>query len=306
MGNHKRAMGMVIATALMLTGTGCGDDDDDARADAEAPADADDDATSATEPASEPARLDIAARGLTYELSPQSVPEGAVEVTLTNNDPPLPLPQIATLVKLDEGMTLDEYRAFFDRPDGELAAREATTLFGGPGPVLGGETSTVTVDLAAGTYAIASFMAGPDGAFNLAKGQLVELEVTSSARPAPLPEADQQVVMRDMFYELPSERLQAGDLVEVTNAGPQDHEFSLVKLADGATVQDVLAFFSSPPTGPPPFLPVGGVNGLSPDQVNHIVVPSEPGRYAAFCALGDVNGGPPHVLQGMLTELEVV
>lgn len=282
---------LVIASAVALLATACGDGDDSVAT------------PPSVEPAS-PAALGVAARGLSFELDRPSVPAGAVEVTLTNHDQAQPLPQIATLVKLGEGMTLEQYRAFFDTPGGDTAAREATTLFGGPGPVFGGQTSSVTVSLEPGTYAVASFVAGPDGVFNLVKGQLASFSVTEVASRAPLPEPDQQLVMRDMSYEFPVDGLKAGATLEVTNAGPQDHEFAMVKLADGATADDVKAFFSNPFAGPPPFTAAGGLNGLSPGQVNHIVMPAA-GRYAAFCALGDVNGGPPHFLQGMVSEFQV-
>ncbi len=283
---------LVIASAVSMLATACGDDDNS-------------EAGSSTAAPARPAALGVAASGLSYELDRQSVPAGAVEVTLTNKDQGQPLPQLATLVRLADGMTLEEYRAFFESPGGEIAARKATKLFGGPGAVFGGQTSSVTVDLEPGTYAVASFMAGPDGVFNLTKGQLTTFTVTDTASPAPLPEADQQLVMHDMSYTFPGGGLKAGATVEVTNAGPQDHEFGMLKLADGATADDVKAFFSGPPTGPPPFSASGGVNGLSPGQVNHVVVPSR-GRYVAFCALGDANGGPPHFIQGMVSEFQVV
>lgn len=270
--------------------------------------DADDTASSTTTSTSataEPARLEIVAEGLTYQLDRGSVPAGAVEVTLVNQDGPTPLPQIATLVRLADGMTLDDYRALFDAPDGEIAARKATTLFGGPGAAFGGQRTTVTVELDAGTYAIASFMAGPDRVFNLAKGQLAQLDVTDAEDPSPMPQADQGVEMRDMGYDLPEGGLEAGAVVEVTNAGPQDHELGLLRLNDGATIDDVVAFFSGPPSGPPPFSTAGGVNGLAPGEVNQLTLPEESGRYVLFCALGDVEGGPPHFLQGMVAELQI-
>lgn len=286
---------LALLVTVALTGAGCADDESD---DASA-------TTAAKAPDSEPARLEIVARGLTYDLDRDSVPAGAVEVALVNEDAPTSLPQLATLVKLAEGMTLDDYRAFFEQDAGELTARRATTLFGGPGAVSGGETSTVTVDLEPGTYAVASFMAGADGVFNLSKGQIAELTVVDVDEPAKLGRAEQRLDLRDMNYDLPSDGLQSGAVVEVTNSGPQDHEFGLLKLADRATVDDVIRFFSGPPAGPPPFGGAGGVNGLSPGEVNHLVLPTEPGRYAAFCALGDINGGPPHFLQGMVAEFEI-
>ena len=50
--------------------------------------------------------------------------------------------------------------------------------------------------------------------------------------------------------------------------GPQPHEATIVKLADGVTATDLLAMFTSTaaPSGPPPFTTAGGVAGVAPGR----------------------------------------
>ncbi len=95
--------------------------------------------------------------------------------------------------------------------------------------------------------------------------------------------------------------------VTVTNSGPQPHEATIVKLADGVEVADLPAMFAStePPTGAPPFTSAGGVAGIDVGATVLIDVDLEAGNYAFLCFVPDPATGAPHAALGMIGALTV-
>jgi hypothetical protein len=62
--------------------------------------------------------------------------------------------------------------------------------------------------------------------------------------------------MADFAYAMPDEIPTGPQLWEFTNSGEQWHMMFVVSLAEGAGVEDVMAFLGDPaamPAGPPPF-----------------------------------------------------
>jgi hypothetical protein len=81
---------------------------------------------------------------------------------------------------------------------------------------------------------------------------------------------------------------------------------AIYKLADGKTVDDVKTFLTSPPAGPPPFTPAGGVSALVPGTEITVDVDLKPGSYALVCFLPDTAGsGKAHFELGMLKQVTV-
>jgi uncharacterized cupredoxin-like copper-binding protein len=172
-------------------------------------------------------------------------------------------------------------------------------------------------DLTEGAYVALCFVSGADDVPHLAKGMIAPFEVTPSEEtPAELPAPDSTITAAD--FSFPDTALATGEqTVQVVNSGAQNHEFAIVKLDEGVSVDQVKAMFTEEqPTpapgetpeeqGPPPFLSAGGYGALAPGDDGYMIVDLEPGNYALLCFFPDPNsGGAPHAALGMVGSLTV-
>jgi uncharacterized cupredoxin-like copper-binding protein len=170
-----------------------------------------------------------------------------------------------------------------------------TKLMGGVGAIAPGLSAQALLDLSAGHYVILCLMPSPsDNVAHYEKGMIKALTVQNSTTKAKAPSADLTVTMKDYTYELP-ESLPAGPVtIKVVNNGPEFHEFNILKLSEGKTLNDVMNFFKTP-DGPPPFIPVGGMNGLDMGGTGYVELNLEPGNYVAICNIPSPKAnGLPH------------
>lgn len=261
------------------------------------------------EPSAEPsvtaaAVQDLAVTGkeFAFEL-PASIPAGPTKVTLTNAGAEEHQAQIA---KIADGKTFADLTAALQGPD-ESAALALVALNGGPTGVLPGASGSTTVDLTPGQYAFLCFVAGPDGVPHLAKGMIAPMEVTEPASSAAVPAGDSEVTLQDFAF-VGLDTLSAGaHTISVTNDGPQPHEATIVKLADGVTAQQLLTAFVSgeAPAGPPPFTSAGGIAGISAGSTATMDVDLPAGNYAFVCFVPDPATGKAHAELGMVGALTV-
>ena len=117
-------------------------------------------------------------------------------------------------------------------------------------------------------------------------------------------EADGTVQLADFSITLP-ENLEANQVWEIDNGGQQPHELAFIQLAEGATMDDVAAFFTAPPSGPPPFTFAGGLQGIMPGSTAYLETNFEPGNYVALCFIPDPATGEAHALLGMVTPFTI-
>jgi hypothetical protein len=94
--------------------------------------------------------------------------------------------------------------------------------------------------------------------------------------------------------------------IEVMNHGAEPHQAALVRLEPGRTAGDYLAalaqsFDAAAPVG----TWVAGPNGAAPGATTGVVADLEPGHYLVLCVIPSPDG-TPHVVKGMMTELDVV
>src|SRR5262249_55267561 len=142
------------------------------------------------------------------------------------------------------------------------------TFVGGPNIVDPRQSQTVVVELPAGTYLAVCF--APD-ITNTTKNHAQEgmymffsVPQSSGATPAE-PHDGGLVTLHDFGIALPSAGpFSAGQTTwKVWNHGGQPHEMALLKLAQGKSDQDALAYLEQAhPAGPPPFSDAGGIGGL--------------------------------------------
>lgn len=251
-------------------------------------------ACSGQAPAAQPARLTIVAKDFTYEL-PAQLQAGLTTITLKNEGAE---PHHAQFARVNDDVTDEQIMAALQQgPDAALAL---VTLPGGPAVIPPGQSTEVTIDLTPGRYLVLCFVPSHDGVPHAAKGMISMTQVVANAaRPAATPKADLTITLQDFSFTMP-DQLKAGPQVwQVVNQGPQPHEIALIKLADGKTMDDVMAWMHDP-MGPPPFEDAGGMQGLTAGSTGFFHVNLKPGVYVALCHIPDPTSGKAHEELGMV------
>lgn len=277
-----------------------------------ATADANPDATPAgalgsSDPPSEaavavPGQVAVTAVDFGFDL-PDRLPAGPTRLSLSNDGAE---PHHAQLARLADGVDEDTFRAALETTDDARIA-EVAVFAGGTGVVVPGGTSEADgiVDLEEGTYALLCFIPGAaDGVPHYANGMVAFVDVDPSD-DTPVPSDDSPAIsMGEYDFALPDDELTAGTWT-VTNDGGEPHEMNVLRLADGATLEDVLAAEPGG-EGPPPGLPVGGVNAIVPGTTARVSLDLPAGRYALVCYVPTFADGIPHVAKGMIREVTIV
>lgn len=253
-------------------------------------------------PTSKPSLVTMAitAKDFSFDL-PATLPAGMVDVTMTNVGTD---PHQANLARLNQGVTQEQFLAALKK--GPDAALPLLTFVGGPNTVDPGQSQEVILNLTPGQYVALCFVAGQDNVPHIAKGMFKFFEVKSSSNPAQVsePTAQGEVLLKDFSFALPN-NLKAGPvLLKVTNQGPQLHEMTLMKLAPGKSMQDLLTFLQKP-AGPPPAQDAGGIAGLAPGLSGWVKLNLTAGNYVALCFVPDAKTGKPHFAMGMITSFSV-
>jgi hypothetical protein len=230
-----------------------------------------------------------------------AIPAGPVQVTLQNLGEE---EHQISIVSLRDGKTEADFFALADDVSQLPAVLET---WGGPNGVAPGTSATATQVLEPGDYYFVCFIPAPDGEPHAVKGMLSPVTVVAGDEAAAeLEEPDTEIALQDYGFDTggdEDEPVTAGDVL-FTNDGPQPHEAAIYTLNDGATMDDVTAFFSSEtPSGPPPVTPAGGVGPI--DVGRTVTATLEPGDYVFICFIPDAGDGLPHLAHGMIRPVTV-
>jgi hypothetical protein len=247
-----------------------------------------------------PAAVTIKGADFSFE-APDSLPAGLTTIDFQNVGQEYHHVQLA---RLNDGVTLPQLQEALQK-EGEAAIR-LVTLVGGVAALDPGGNGSVTLELANGQYVLLCFIPSADNVPHLAKGMIRPLTVTGSASAAAsVPQAAVTVDMEDFHFTMPAEVKAGRQVWKVVNKGPQPHEISIARLADGKTLDEAAAWFAKP-EGPPPFQLVGGMQGMNagaPDA--YINLDLQPGSYVAMCAIPDPATGKAHSDLGMVMPFTV-
>lgn len=273
--------------------------------------------TAAARVASAQATLDVTAMDFAFR-APATATAGVVTIRLQNTGAKLHHMQ---LFRLEEGKRLADLFPILYRNKGIAGAPSWAVPAGGPSAALPGRTIAVRQSLAPGRYAAICWIPAPDGALHFMKGMMAEIEVTGAAlgaatgaapgtatRPA-APEAgtrtEVRASLREYTVDLERPLTRETRTIRVENRGTQAHEFLLVRLAPGRTVDDVAHWSEKGQVGAAPVEEWMGVAGLAPGAVAWLDVRLRAGRYAIFCLSPDAKDGRPHLLHGFRTTFTV-
>jgi hypothetical protein len=173
---------------------------------------------------------------------------------------------------------------------------------GGVGTTAPGQTGSATQNLAAGNYFV---VAMPE---EEAQPASAEFKVEGGGTEGELPKTSAEIVARE--YTFDATGLKAGkNKVLFKNEGRELHHVVGAPIQPGKTIEEVKKFAAEErPSGEPPIDERAGFNTAVLDggieQVTDIEL-KKPGKYALLCFIQNRQGGPPHVMMGMIKEVEV-
>jgi uncharacterized cupredoxin-like copper-binding protein len=261
-------------------------------------------ATSAA-PTSAPAaatlpHVTVTARDYAFTIPP-IIPAGYVSVTLVNKGK-----QDHQLQFVELGAsTYDAFKTAAATTNIGAVSKNAVFV-GGPNDAAPGKSTTATIKLDPGLYAITCFIPGADGKPHAALGMIGQVQAQVQAQSVEVaPVAASTILLGDFSFTLPA-GFNGKGVVAVSNQGTQVHELNLFKLNPGKTVADAKAYVltppgTPPPAGPPPFTEVTGTVGLTPHQSAWLTMDLAPGNYMLICFFPDpTKKNIPHALEGMV------
>jgi uncharacterized cupredoxin-like copper-binding protein len=252
-------------------------------------------------PASEagtPAAVVLTAKDYSFE-SPTSVPAGVVSMRLLNQGKELHQAQI---VRLDEGKTVADLEKALKH--GPLPSW--IKFVGGPNGIAPGDETNGQTSLSPGKYAFICLIPSADGVSHLMKGMIQPFEVTA-AHGAPttgFAEATDTIRLVDYNFQSNRELTPGRRTILVENVGPQPHEFVLIKLAPGKSLEN-FAKWTETMKGPPPAVPLGGVGVIEKGGRGQFTVDLTPGDYGYICFVPDAKDGKLHLVHGMMSQVKV-
>jgi hypothetical protein len=232
---------------------------------------------------------------------PETINAGWARIILTNSGAE---PHHIQFMRLNDGVTANQFMEALNQDIGPALAMVKEV--GGVAPIHPGGLASAVLNLPVGDYVVLCFIPSPsDQTPHLAKGMFKSLKVEAGAGVAEEPSAELTIHLKDFLFDMP-DSLPAGALtVEVINDGPESHEFNIHRLEDGKTANDMLEFLNGT-GGPPPFTPVGGINGLSTGLKGYAELNLEPGTYVAICNIPSPKAeGHPHFTLGMIKQFTV-
>jgi hypothetical protein len=234
--------------------------------------------------------------------APKSTSAGWTRVILKNSGSEQHLVQF---LRLNDGVTMEQFEEALKQ--GEGPAFELVKFMGGVGAVAPSGSAQVVLNLPEGEYVIfCPIPSASDHAPHFVKGMISSLSVQPAGEiTGSEPTADLEVKLADYAFEMPDTLLAGPTKIKVSNQGPEPHEFNILKLEEGKTAEDVLQYLSAP-EGPPPFMQVGGMNGLDQGSSGYVEADLQPGAYAAICFIPSPKAeGHPHFALGMIKQFEV-
>ena len=194
------------------------------------------------------------------------------------------------------------------------------TRFGGPGGAAPGGSSAVTQELEPGSYVwicpVEDSLGNPHFAKGESKTFVVREAGTDPAGQAAPPTATATIRLTDFGFALDSAIAGGRHTLRVENAGMEPHDLVLLRLAPGATLDDVRRFLNperarrpdEADQPPPPLeslgMPVGGIAVIAPGMHVFLDADLAPGEYVLAC-MATAPDGRSHIEHGMIQQVRI-
>ncbi len=212
-------------------------------------------------------------------------------------------PHHGIMIRLEEGKTFEDLAEAIKKPGPppSWAHLDGGMMIGDPE-----KGSNVTMNLTPGKYVLICFVPSTDGVPHFAKGMLLPIEVTGPVVEAAEPQADIVLRLKDYDFELSKPLTPGEHVIRVETAPGQPHELVVVRLGEGVSAEQVVAWEMAGRKGElPSFTFVGGVAPMEGGRHAYIRATLEPGNYALICFLPDAKDGKPHIAHGMMKQIKV-
>lgn len=206
--------------------------------------------------------------------------------------------------RLNDGVTPEQFFAALQN-EGEGAIR-LVALTGGVGHIPPGASAAVLVDFTQpGTYVELCFIPNAEGVPHMALGMTGVVQVVGEQVDVVEPTADIEVQMFDFNYSMPATITPGVQTWKVINNGPQPHEMIVMKLNEGASIDDFLAAMATGDIAALPGRAIGGAQAMTVGYASYVDYDLEAGTYVAFCMVPDPATGQPHIALGMVAPFTV-
>lgn len=169
---------------------------------------------------------------------------------------------------------------------------------GGVGTTATGEEGSVTQVLQPGTY----YAVNTEGPVD--PDASASFEVTGEESDEAV-EGDATVTAGEYVFSSEEPLPSGTSEIVFDNIGAQPHHLLASKLEGDATAEDALTFFKTEKGKPPLSEETQATAVIEGGEAQKVSLDLEPGRYAFYCFITDREGGPPHALKGMVSEIEV-
>lgn len=251
---------------------------------------------------------------------PSKVPTGLVEYRFDNDGS---TGHMAQLFKLNPGVSEEKFLARLgplftthDPAKVKVALHElleVAAAAGGTESVMSGMHQDVIERVSAGHYMVVCFDTTSDGTahflLGMHKGFWASSDVWAPVDTGHTVDdgsigSSGTINEFDHSITVPSVIHQDRPLVLKITVATQTHELALVKVPAGTTKAQLLQCLTGPQSscqlkGPP--MDAGGAGALAPGNSHWIELNLQPGTYAAWCFVPDINTGMPHAFMGMIT-----
>jgi uncharacterized cupredoxin-like copper-binding protein len=310
--SRARLLAVLGAAILAVPAAACGDDGESLATNAEPATDArpaaEAESAAETAPAAEATSvLEVVSHDFSFELSSERLTAGMVRLSLRNDGTEA---HQLSLARLHDGVTVEELADELHAD--ELGAYDLVDFAGGVNPIDPGRSGTVQAELEPGRYAVLCFVPSPDdGVSHVHKGMVAEIEVVADGASAAdvgggsPPDVVGEAVLSDFAIAPPPGGFGEAGTYRFTNQGQEPHEAVFLRLDDGASMADLIAFQEAGGRGDPPFTFEGGPAAVAPGGTVYAQLDFEPGSWLAVCAIRGEHTDVPHLEMGMLLPFEV-
>ncbi len=112
------------------------------------------------------------------------------------------------------------------------------------------------------------------------------------------------VTATDFSFDAPAQIPAGMTTMTMVNHGQEMHQVQLIRLADGKTVNDLVATFKQPGPSPAWAVSAGGPNVAAPGASSQATFMLAPGNYVMVCVIPSPDH-IPHIAKGMMRPLTV-
>jgi hypothetical protein len=284
-----------LAGALLAVGllaAACNGNDGDAGSD---PIAAPGDVESAVRP-----EVRFAAGGATIEV-PDTVPSGFVDIRVEGLEGEGGAHFL--FARINDGVTDEQLDAAIASAGNEFFG--LVDVVGGNGTIAAGDQTLLSLELAEGDYMAINIYFGSEGGPRFA---IDRFTVIDEGNEAAAPEDEGTIDLGPEMRITVPEDFDADGVWRFENVDPTlTHEAAMVRLASGATAEDLVEWFHTQ-AGPPPiegeFGSMGAIGPGNEAWIDFDASPLDAGDYAMVCFIpGD--DGIPHAAHGMVAPVTV-